>query len=189
MSSPSEHNDDEEAYEVNHPRAARSQRHNYHDDPNFESDALGTASNESSDELRSKQHFLPRQQHPNHTIRNTTIRDDGDETFCVRIGTETEDGNPLNDDVVVNMNLLQMIQTPTAIAMLWTTVILTGAGTVETNNMGQMVESLRFDPSITSASLAFFSVAQAASQVFTVTISESAFTWNAFGQHVIPYAM
>jgi MFS family permease len=41
-----------------------------------------------------------------------------------------------------------------------------------------MVESLKFDPSITSASLAFFSVAQAASRVFTGTLSESALTWN-----------
>ena len=112
-----------------------------------------------------------------------------DEPNCEADGSRTnneEDINletdvrthPNDDDDEVNMNLWQMIQTPTAIAMLWTTVILTGAGTVETNNMGQMVESLKFHPSVTAASLAFFSVAQAASRVLTGTISESALTWN-----------
>jgi hypothetical protein len=105
----------------------------------------------------------------------------GTEDTMTLVTEEEEDHNPrrnVDEATVTNMNLIQMIQTPTAMAMLWTTVILTGAGTVETNNMGQMVESLRFNPSISSASLAFFSVAQAASRVFTGTISESALTWN-----------
>jgi MFS family permease len=78
----------------------------------------------------------------------------------------------------INLNLLQMLQTPTAVPMIWSTIVLVGAGTVETNNMGQMVESLRFDPSVTSAALAFFSVAQAASRVFTGSLSEAALNWN-----------
>jgi MFS family permease len=83
-----------------------------------------------------------------------------------------------NDEEEINLNLLQMLQTPTAVPMIWSTVILVGAGTVETNNMGQMVESLRFDPSVTSAALAFFSVAQAASRVGTGALSEAALDWN-----------
>jgi hypothetical protein len=62
--------------------------------------------------------------------------------------------------------------------MLWTTVILVGAGTVETNNMGQMVEALSFPDKVTSASLALFSVAQAAARVATGALSESALNWN-----------
>jgi hypothetical protein len=91
-----------------------------------------------------------------------------------------EDAAPTNSNNAddVNLNLIQMLQTPTALPMIWTTVVLVGAGTVETNNMGQMVESLGFDPSVTSASLAFFSVAQAASRVFTGSLSEAALSWN-----------
>lgn len=77
-----------------------------------------------------------------------------------------------------NMNLFNMIQTPSALLMLWTTTILVGAGTVETNNMGQMVESLGFPKAVTSASLALFSVAQAGGRVFTGALSESALNWN-----------
>lgn len=77
-----------------------------------------------------------------------------------------------------NRRLDQMLQTPTAWLMLWTTTILVGGGIVETNNIGQMVESLRFPPIVTSASLSLFSVAQAAGRVATGTISESALNWN-----------
>jgi hypothetical protein len=79
---------------------------------------------------------------------------------------------------VGDRNLVQMLQTPSAWLMLWTTTILVGAGTVETNNMGQMVEALGFDKAVTPASLALFSVAQAFSRVMTGTISESALNWN-----------
>jgi len=77
-----------------------------------------------------------------------------------------------------NKNLVQMLQTPSALLMLWTTTILVGAGTVETNNMGQMVEALGFPDDVSSASLALFSVAQAATRVATGAISESALNWN-----------
>jgi hypothetical protein len=80
--------------------------------------------------------------------------------------------------VVESKNLYQMLQTPSAWIMLWTTTILVGGGTVETNNMGQMVESLRFSPVVTSASLALFSVAQAASRVATGALSDSALNWS-----------
>jgi hypothetical protein len=77
-----------------------------------------------------------------------------------------------------NKNLYQMLRTPEAWLMIWTTTILVGAGTVETNNLGQMVESLGFSPVVTTASLALFSVAQAAGRVATGALSENALTWN-----------
>lgn len=95
--------------------------------------------------------------------------DDADDSILVRLNdTEFDPG----------MNMVQMLQTPTAWLMLWTTTILVGAGTVETNNMGQMVESLGFEAQVTSASLAFFSVSQAAARVFTGSLSESALNWK-----------
>lgn len=75
-------------------------------------------------------------------------------------------------------NLFQMLQTPTAWYMLWTTTILVGSGTVETNNMGQMVEALQFPEAVTPASMAFFSVAQSIARVATGTISEMIQNWN-----------
>jgi hypothetical protein len=81
-----------------------------------------------------------------------------------------------------NYNLTQMLKTPTALLMLWSTVILIGAGTVMTNNMGQMVEALSFPEEVTSATLALFSVAQAAARVATGALSESALNWNTRGQ-------
>ena len=91
-----------------------------------------------------------------------------------------------DDEEEVHLNVLQMLQTPTALPMLWTTVLLVGAGTLETNNMGQMVESLGFDASVTSAALAFFSVAQAASRVGTGSLSEAALHWSAWRGMGIP---
>jgi len=102
---------------------------------------------------------------------------------------DEEDRNLLNSEEVVdhpeadeqeeeNLNLVQMLQTPSALLMLWTTTILVGAGTVETNNMGQMVESLGFTDTVTPATLALFSVAQAAGRVMTGAVSEAALNWN-----------
>jgi MFS family permease len=80
----------------------------------------------------------------------------------------------LDEDGPHNMNLVQMLRTPSAWLMLWTATILVGAGTVVTTHMGQMVQSLGFANSVTSAAMAFFSVAQAASRVATGSISEAA---------------
>jgi Nodulin-like len=44
-----------------------------------------------------------------------------------------------------NKNLWQMLQTPTAWLMLWTTTILVGGGIVETNNMGQVRPCIHVD--------------------------------------------
>jgi MFS family permease len=76
-----------------------------------------------------------------------------------------------------NFNLVQMILTPSAMLMLWTCIVLVGSGTVETNNLGQMVESLGLPDKVTPASLALFSVAQASSRVLAGAWSESALQW------------
>jgi MFS family permease len=91
---------------------------------------------------------------------------------------ENANVNHANNIVGGDRSLPQMLQTPSAWLMLWTATILVGAGTVETNNMGQMVEALGFDKAVTPASLALFSVAQAFSRVMTGAISESALNWN-----------
>jgi MFS family permease len=77
-----------------------------------------------------------------------------------------------------NKNLIQVLRTPAAWLMLWTTTILVGAGTLETNSMGEMVEALGLPSTVTSSSLALFSVAQAVSRVATGAVSESALNWN-----------
>jgi MFS family permease len=86
------------------------------------------------------------------------------------------DGDDADDPAVPNsnLNLLQMLRTPSAWLLLWTATILVGAGTVVTNHMGQMVQSLGFATTVTSAAMALFSVAQAAGRVATGSISEAA---------------
>lgn len=91
---------------------------------------------------------------------------------------DDDDDDDEDGEVEINLNMIQMLQTPTAWFMLWTVVILVGGGTVETNNMGQMVESLGFRPSVTSASLALFSVAQATTRVLTGSLSEAALGYS-----------
>ena len=75
-------------------------------------------------------------------------------------------------------NLLEMLQTPSAWMMLWTTTILAGAGTVETNNLGQMVESLGFSDAVTPATVALFSVAQSGGRTITGSASEAFLTYD-----------
>jgi len=79
---------------------------------------------------------------------------------------------------VEDLTLTQMLRTTSSWLLLWTCTILAGGGTVITNNVGQMVEALRLDPSTSSASLALFSAAQAASRVLTGAVSESALNWS-----------
>ncbi|KAG7359936.1 major facilitator superfamily transporter [Nitzschia inconspicua] len=80
---------------------------------------------------------------------------------------------PVNDK-----NLMQMLSTSSAWMMLWSATILAGGGTVETNNLGQMVESLGFSKVVVPATLALFSVAQSGGRVITGAISESALNYN-----------
>ena len=83
-----------------------------------------------------------------------------------------------NKPPVEDLTLTQMLRTGSSWLLLWTCTILAGGGTVITNNVGQMVEALRLDPSTSSASLALFSAAQAASRVLTGSLSEAALQWS-----------
>ncbi|CAB9506521.1 Nodulin-like [Seminavis robusta] len=86
---------------------------------------------------------------------------------------------------VPNFTLREMLQTTPAWLFLWIAIIRVGGGTMVTNNMGQMVESLHLIPmhTTTPASLALFSVAQAASRVITGAVSDSALSWNIAWQY------
>lgn len=75
-------------------------------------------------------------------------------------------------------NLMQMLSTSSAWMMLWSGVILAGGGTVETNNLGQMVEALGFSKVVVPATLALFSVAQSGGRVITGAISEAALNYD-----------
>jgi MFS family permease len=104
------------------------------------------------------------------SIHNLEANITRDQSHCIEVNnTTTEEPN---------YNLIQMLQTPSAILLLWTTTILVGAGTVMTNGLGQMVEALGFSSDVTPASLALFSVAQATARVATGSLSESAMEWN-----------
>ena len=80
---------------------------------------------------------------------------------------------------VPDLRLSEMLQTTVAWLFAWVAVIRVGGGTMVTNNMSQMVESLHLPPQTTTpAALALFSVAQAASRVLTGAVSDWALSWN-----------
>ena len=80
---------------------------------------------------------------------------------------------------VPQLTLTEMLQTPAAWLFAWVAVIRVGGGTMVTNNMGQMVESLHLPTQTTTpASLALFSVAQALSRVLTGAVSDWALSWK-----------
>jgi hypothetical protein len=81
----------------------------------------------------------------------------------------------------VPRDLKQMLSTGSAWWIAWISILLVGSGTFITNNMGQMVESLAFAPSVGHASLALFSVFQASARVATGVVSESALNWKFAG--------
>ena len=85
------------------------------------------------------------------------------------------------DEPCSDLNLQEALQTPSAWLMLWTTVILVGSGTYKTNNMGEMVESLGFPDALNPATLAIFSVAQAAARIVTGILSEAALKTHVVG--------
>jgi hypothetical protein len=99
--------------------------------------------------------------------------DDDDEEEDRYLDNEANDHAFRNDK-----NLFQMLQTPEAWMMLWSGTILCGAGTVETNNLGQMVEALGFSKVVVPATLALFSVAQSGGRVITGALSEAALTYE-----------
>jgi MFS family permease len=64
-----------------------------------------------------------------------------------------------------NYDLFQMLQTSPAWLLLWTCTVLAGGGTLMTNNLGQMVQSLGFHPKVVPAALSLFSVFQSFGRV------------------------
>ncbi len=75
-------------------------------------------------------------------------------------------------------NLWQMLQTVPAWLFAWICIVCVGGGTIMTNNMGQMTEALYLPYVATTASLALFSAAQAASRVVTGALSDSSQHWT-----------
>ena len=67
--------------------------------------------------------------------------------------------------------LLEMLGTIPAWCLLWTCTLLAGGGTIMTNHVGQMAESLEFPELVAPSCLALFSAAQAASRVVTGSIN------------------
>jgi MFS family permease len=95
----------------------------------------------------------------------TTLVDDSER------GIRNEETAP-----VENYQLTQLLQTPHAWILLWIALVSVGGGTMMTNNMGQMVESLALEPqdTVTPAVMAIFSVAQATSRIVTGAVSDAA---------------
>jgi hypothetical protein len=114
-------------------------------------------------------------------VHDGTDRDKDDDDDHVHENTtvpRNNNNNMASNNDVQDKNLYEMLKTPSAWLMIWTTTILVGGGTVETNNLGQMVEALHLPEVVTPASLALFSVAQAAGRVATGSLSEAALNWN-----------
>ena len=88
-----------------------------------------------------------------------------------------EMGAPIREE----KNLVEMLETPMALVMLWTCTLLVGAGTLETNHMGGMARSLGLPKAVTPACLALFSVAQSGARVVTGALSDAALTMRIGG--------
>lgn len=69
-------------------------------------------------------------------------------------------------------NLYEMLSTVEAWLLCWTCTMLTGGGTLMTNNMGQMAESKQLHENVTPAAVALFCAAQALSRVMTGAASD-----------------
>jgi hypothetical protein len=117
--------------------------------------------------------YLPRKQEKK-PLDDQYAKNEAEQTFLLE---SYQSISPPKDQVVqqrADLSLPEMLQTPSAWLMLWTTIILVGSGTYKTNNMGEMVESLGFPDALTPATLAIFSVAQAAARIITGVSSEVA---------------
>lgn len=69
-------------------------------------------------------------------------------------------------DIKVSYNLLGVLSTPAGWLLIWTLVMLAGAGVVVTQNLGSMVQALELNEhSVTPAALALFAVGNACSRV------------------------
>jgi hypothetical protein len=109
---------------------------------------------------------------------STPVDDFVDEDEEVGYDTRQQQASHSSSSGSDDKNLIQMLSTPSAWLMLWSGIMLAGAGTVETNNLSQMVEALGFSKVVVPATLALFSVAQSGGRVITGAISESALTYN-----------
>jgi MFS family permease len=78
-----------------------------------------------------------------------------------------DEAESTNDDIPEShdYDLFQMLQTSPAWLLLWTCTVLAGGGTLMTNNLGQMVQSLGFHPKVVPAALSLFSVFQSFGRV------------------------
>lgn len=97
----------------------------------------------------------------------------------------------LGSSAEYNYTLIEMLRIPGAWLMLWTCTIVVGSGTLQVNNMGEMVASRGFPDQVAPACLALFSVAQATARVVTGAVSEAALSWRNHGcfclaEHGIP---
>jgi MFS family permease len=108
------------------------------------------------------------------------LHNDNENNTSYQNGDSTPKMDVVVQEVKKEFTLPEMLRTPSAWLMLWTTTILVGSGTYKTNNMGEMVESLGFSEALTPATLAIFSVAQAAARIVTGVSSEAALV----GYHV-----
>lgn len=88
-----------------------------------------------------------------------------------------------------NYTLVQMLGQPSAWLMLWTCTIVVGSGTLQTNNMGEMVASRGFPEQAAAACLALFSVSQATARVVTGAVSEAALNWKLQGFCFVDYGI
>eukprot|EP00539_Tryblionella_compressa_P013310 CAMPEP_0178816162 /NCGR_PEP_ID=MMETSP0746-20121128/1205_1 /TAXON_ID=913974 /ORGANISM="Nitzschia punctata, Strain CCMP561" /LENGTH=657 /DNA_ID=CAMNT_0020477169 /DNA_START=155 /DNA_END=2128 /DNA_ORIENTATION=+ len=97
---------------------------------------------------------------------------------ALRVSSSTLSSSGARRDLP-NYTLTQMLRTLPAWLFAWITVIRVGSGTMVTNNLGQMVESLKLPKHTTTpAALALFSVAQAVSRVGTGALSDWALSWE-----------
>jgi Major Facilitator Superfamily len=75
--------------------------------------------------------------------------------------------------VAEDLSITQMLARPSAHLFLLTCTVVVGSGTMITNNMSQMVESLGFPHRATPACLSIFSVSQALARALTGYFSDS----------------
>ena len=137
--------------------------------------------------------ILPRKKYDALTTNAQDAADD--EALPLKVDSDTNTNAPFTTDIVDDFEdeidgiggvaqvaapvigdytLRQMLGTASAWLMLWTCTILVGGGTVMTNNLGQMVQALRFDPKVVPAALSLFSVAQSLGRVMTGSLSSMA---------------
>ena len=81
-----------------------------------------------------------------------------------------------------NYNFSKILHTPTVWVLAYTFTIVTGKGTLITNNIVEMVESFNLPTETASISLAFFSAVQATSCCIMGTLLEYVLEYHQLGQ-------